>query len=117
MAVSSVCACAALPAGAPTATNEASPRKATAADVANAGESLRGGTRGDVIAALGQPTVVRFDSGYEVWVYRFLEPAPRKQASGGAAPAAQRDDSLSELVMLLTPSGTVARVRVRSAGT
>jgi hypothetical protein len=85
--------------------------------VAKAGESLRGGTRGDVIAALGQATVVRFDSGYEVWVYRFLEPAARKQTgSGGEAPAA-REDSLSELVMLLTPSGTVARVRVRSAST
>jgi hypothetical protein len=50
-------------------------------------------TKADVLAALGEGTVVSFDSGYEVWVYR--------QPPEG------------ELVLLFEPSGILGRTRVR----
>ena len=50
-------------------------------------------TKSDVRAALGEGTVVNFDSGYEVWVYR-------------QPPAA-------ELVLLFEPSGILSKTRVR----
>ena len=49
-------------------------------------------TKSDVRAALGEGTVVSFDSGYEVWVYR--QPA-------------------EELVLLFEPSGILSKTRVR----
>ena len=55
-------------------------------------------TKADVRAALGEGTVVSFDSGYEVWVYR--QPAVEK------APAA-------ELVLLFERSGILSKTRVR----
>jgi hypothetical protein len=56
-------------------------------------------TRAEVAAALGPATIVRFDSGYEVWVYR------TKQT--GAAP-----ESASEFVILFAPNGVVKKTRV-----
>jgi hypothetical protein len=50
-------------------------------------------TKSEVRAALGEGTVVNFDSGYEVWVYR-------------QPPAA-------ELVLLFEPSGILSKTRVR----
>ncbi|HKB54716.1 MAG TPA: hypothetical protein VKD22_12005 [Ramlibacter sp.] len=55
-------------------------------------------TRADVAAALGQATIVRFDSGYEVWVYQ-------------TAGADRRDPT--ELVILFAPSGVVKKTRLR----
>ena len=49
-------------------------------------------TKSDVRAALGEGTVVNFDSGYEVWVYR--QPG-------------------EELVLLFEPSGILSKTRVR----
>ena len=49
-------------------------------------------TKSDVRAALGEGTVVSFDSGYEVWVYR--QPA-------------------AELVLLFEPAGVLSNTRVR----
>jgi hypothetical protein len=49
-------------------------------------------TKSDVRAALGEGTVLDFESGYEVWVYR--QPA-------------------HELVLLFEPSGTLSNTRVR----
>ncbi len=57
-------------------------------------------TRADLGDTLGQATVVRFDSGWEVWVYRW----PGADATPRAA---------TELVALLEPSGVVRKVRVR----
>ncbi len=56
-------------------------------------------TRAEVLAALGPATVVNFDSGFEVWVYR---EAP---SAASIAPA--------EFVILLTPEGVVKKARVR----
>jgi hypothetical protein len=56
-------------------------------------------TKADVTAALGPATVVRFDSGYEVWAYR--EKPPRSPAPG------------AEFVILFAPSGIVQKTRIR----
>ena len=57
-------------------------------------------TKADVSSALGKAIVVPFDSGYEVWVYRWA-------GSDGTTRAA------TELVVLFDPSGLVKKVRVR----
>ena len=89
----------------------------TAAEAATVARSLRGGTRGDVIAAFGPATVIRFDSGYEVWLYRLEEPASaHKPGNAPTTPEpAHSDRPSSELVLLFSPSGVVDKVRVRSA--
>ena len=60
-----------------------------------------GSTKGDVIAALGTAQVIPFDSGYEVWVYRVAPPG--RPASGR-----------TELIVLFSPQGLVAKSRVRA---
>ena len=74
---------------------------------------------GEAVAALGPATQIRFDSGYEVWVYRFVEPtarAPRQErGEARARPDRAEPPPPSELVLLISPSGIVAKVRVRSA--
>lgn len=57
-------------------------------------------TKADVMAALGQAIVIPFDSGFEVWVYRW--------------PGAQRTNrAATELVILFEPSGVVKKTSVR----
>jgi hypothetical protein len=72
-------------------------------------------TRADVIAALGETLVIRFDSGYEVWVYQIAE---------GTRYLPQRSVRTSdkawawtppEFVILFAPSGVVAKTRIRAA--
>ena len=72
-------------------------------------------TRADVIAALGETLVIRFDTGYEVWVYQLTE---------GARVLPQRSVRTSdkawawtppEFVILFAPSGVVAKTRIRPA--
>lgn len=57
-------------------------------------------TRAEVAAALGKATVIPFDSGYEVWVYRWRGAQPTTRAA-------------TELVVLFEPSGLVKKTRVR----
>jgi hypothetical protein len=57
-------------------------------------------TKADVAAALGPANVVAFDSGWEVWVYRWL-------GTDHSARAA------TEVVVLFDPSGTARKVRMR----
>lgn len=59
-----------------------------------------GGTKPDVKAALGTAGVVTFDTGWEVWVYRW----PGATRAPGAA---------TELVVLFNPQGVVAKTRIR----
>jgi hypothetical protein len=63
-------------------------------------------TKADVLAALGKPVMVNFDSGYEVWVYRENPPQepPRDKTVSPAR---------TELVLLFAPSGVVAKTRMR----
>ena len=55
-------------------------------------------TKAEVRAALGEATVVGFDSGYEVWVYR---EQPKEKAK----------PPTPEFVLLFGPSGVLARMR------
>jgi outer membrane protein assembly factor BamE (lipoprotein component of BamABCDE complex) len=57
-------------------------------------------TKADVAAALGRATVIPFDSGYEVWVYRWRGAQPTTRAA-------------TELVVLFERSGVVRKTRVR----
>ena len=58
-------------------------------------------TKADVLAALGPATVIRFESGFEVWVYRGK---PLRAPATGA-----------EFVILFAPSGVVQKTRTRPA--
>ena len=58
-------------------------------------------TKADVLAVLGNATVVKFDSGYEVWAYRVKGP--------------ETEVSKPELVVLFGPSGVVKKTRIRPA--
>ena len=53
-------------------------------------------TKADVRAALGDTLAIRFDTGYEVWVYRI------------------GNTRTGEFVILFAPSGVVAKTRVRA---
>ncbi len=55
-------------------------------------------TRAELIAAFGATRSVRFDSGYEAWVYQ-------SPAGGGR---------YAEFVILLDPSGVVSKTRTRA---
>ena len=57
-------------------------------------------TKADVLAALGPGIAIKFDSGYEVWAYRW----PGAQGTSRAA---------TELVILFEPSGIVKKTRIR----
>jgi hypothetical protein len=64
-------------------------------------------TKADVIAILGKTTVVSFDSGYEVWVYRYK--------GGSPADSAQGTLGKTEFVVLFAPTGVVTKTRIRTA--
>ena len=62
--------------------------------------------KAEVLATLGPATVVRFDSAYEVWVYRGADVALKQAAGAGA-----------ELVVLFDPAGIAVKSRLRPADT
>lgn len=68
----------------------------SARDAIAAGRS----SKAEVEAALGRAVVVPFDSGYEVWVYRWRGAQPTPRAA-------------TELVVLFAPSGIVRKTRIR----
>ena len=80
------------------------PGEILSAQAAKDGISIGTSTKSDVAAALGQGTVIPFDSGYEVWVYREKE----KEKPQGSAPRPR-----TELVLLFAPSGIVSKTRIR----
>jgi len=59
-------------------------------------------TKAETLAALGKATVVKFDSGYEVWVYR--------GNLAGGQPTAK-----TEFVILFGPDGVLKKTRVRES--
>ena len=58
-------------------------------------------TKAEILAALGKSTVVKFDSGYEVWVYR------------GNVAGSQPTEK-TEFVILFGPDGVLKKARVRA---
>jgi hypothetical protein len=63
-----------------------------------------GDTKSEVVAALGPGNGVAFESGWEVWVYRWL----------GADRSAR---TATEFVILFGPDGTVRKTRLRPGAT
>jgi len=55
-------------------------------------------TRAELLAAFGPTRSIRFDSGYEAWVYQ--------------SPAG--DGKFSEFVLLIDPAGVVSKTRTRA---
>ena len=68
-----------------------------ASDAVTAGKTSKAG----VLAALGLATVINFDSGYEVWVYR--------------AKSRELAEAKAELVILFGKDGVVKKTRLRPA--
>ena len=85
------------------ASTDAPPFSNPALSMQSASDSITSGksSKADVLAALGAATVINFDSGYEVWVYRVKsrEPAETK----------------AEFVILFSPDGVVKKTRLRPA--
>jgi len=72
-------------------------------------------TKADVIASLGETLVIRFDTGYEVWVYRLASAGPAKAAPAQriAHTGSETPGTTGEFVVLFGPSGLVAKTRIR----
>ncbi|WP_137172167.1 hypothetical protein [Massilia sp. HP4] len=88
--------CAALLAGC--ATQPAPPGAVIAAERLSTTVVAGRTTKAELLAAFGPTKNVRFDSGYEAWVYQ-------SPAGGG---------QFSEFVVLIDPSGVVSKTRTRS---
>lgn len=88
--------CAALLAGC--ATQPAPPGANVAAERLSATVVAGSTTKAQLLAAFGPTKSVRFDSGYEAWVYQ-------SPAGGG---------QFSEFVVLIDPSGVVSKMRTRA---
>jgi hypothetical protein len=72
-------------------------------------------TKADVIAALGESLVIRFDNGYEVWVYHLADDttAGQKRLRTRSGADDTRPGESAEYVILFQPSGVVAKTRMR----
>jgi hypothetical protein len=88
--------CAVLLAGC--ATQPAAPGSVVAAERLSATVVAGRTTRAELLAAFGPTKSVRFDSGYEAWVYQ-------SPAGGG---------QFSEFVVLIDPAGVVSKTRTRA---
>jgi hypothetical protein len=62
--------------------------------------SIGKSTKENIRAALGEPVIIGFDSGYEVWLYRERLPD-------------QKPPPRTEFVLLFAPSGIVTKARIR----
>ena len=83
--------------------NDATPFSNPLMSMQSASDSITIGksSKADVMAALGAATVINFDSGYEVWVYR----------AKSREPAAAK----AEFVILFGTDGVVKKIRLRPA--
>jgi hypothetical protein len=120
-----LCACVAgcaLPGASPVTTGTAADNSIAARNASDA-ITIGKSTKADVVAALGKTTVVGFDSGFEVWVYQFMD--GRVTGEKAAKPgwverilhAGSEKGTLGkiEFVILFAPSGVVTKTRVRPA--
>lgn len=112
----SVCGCAALSSGPPVTAGPSPLTTLVTAERATQAVVTGRSTTADVAAALGETLAIRFHSGFEVWVYRLVGDVPAGASQPLRAPAgpAARGGS-AELVILFTPSGIVAKTRIRPA--
>jgi hypothetical protein len=80
--------------------------------------SIGTSTKADVVAALGETLVIRFDTGYEIWGYRLADDARTTTASRHAARSDSEKSAAgqsTEFVLLFAPSGVVTKTRIRPA--
>jgi len=92
-------------------------RTITARDASDA-IAIGKSTKADVLAVLGNTVVIRFDSGFEVWVYQYTGGTPARQNGvqrAEHAGTANGTPGNSEFVVLFAPSGVVAKTRIRQA--
>ncbi|MES2069116.1 MAG: hypothetical protein V4488_02125 [Pseudomonadota bacterium] len=96
----------------------ANENRAVAAPAASQAIVAGQSSKADVIAALGATQTIRFDSGYEVWIYRYRDekPGPLAQPASKEQLAAEKQSgNAPEFLVLFTPSGVVAKTRMRPA--
>ena len=86
--------------------------KAVAADRAKYAVVAGRSSKPEVLAALGESLVIRFDSGYEVWVYRLDKGSGKNARIASLIPS--DSDANVEFVILFEPSGLVAKSRIRA---
>ena len=81
--------------------NDAPPFSNPTLSMQSASDSITVGksSKAEVMAALGAATVINFDSGYEVWVYRAKSREPAEEKA--------------EFVILFSPDGVVRKTRLR----
>ena len=74
-----------------------------ALSVQDARDSIAAGrsTKAQTLAALGKATVVKFDSGYEVWAYR-------------GTVADSKSTAKTEFIVLFGPDGVLKKTRIRA---
>ena len=73
-------------------------------------------TRSEVAAVLGETLIIRFESGFELWLYRIASDAPAKAAAAQSARNRRENETESatgEFVVLFAPSGIVTKTRIR----
>lgn len=88
----------------PSSIDESGPgvmRAGSVAPTAAQAMAVPGSTKPQVMAALGRANVIAFDSGWEVWVYRW--PGADRSTQGA-----------TELVVLFDPQGTARKSRLRT---
>jgi hypothetical protein len=110
IAVATIAGCAALSQRAGDGANETAVTHIVTAERARDAVTIGRSTRADVLAALGPASIVRFDSGYEVWVYRLARSRPVRADPDKAAP-----EPRGEFVILFAPAGLATKVRWRPA--
>ena len=83
--------------------NDAPPFSDPAMSMQSASDSITIGksSKADVMAILGLATVMNFESGYEVWVYR--------------AKSREPGEMKAEFVILFSPDGLIRKTRLRPA--
>jgi len=99
-------------------TATATPAKTISAHNAKDAVTIGKSTKADVVDALGKATVISFDSGFEVWVYKYKGDTPAKVSwVERLAHAGSERETLgdTEFVVLFAPSGVVTKARIRAA--
>ena len=83
--------------------SDAQPFSNPALSMQGASDSIAIGksSKAEVMTALGAATVINFDSGYEVWVYRAKSRGPA--------------EAKAEFAILFSPNGIVKKTRLRPA--
>jgi len=70
--------------------------------------------KADLVRVLGAARTNTFDSGYEVWTYRYAERAPGmwSPAPAGGGTIKGSGESVRELVIVFNPAGIVTKYRL-----